>query len=533
MSLIFHLPVREQPIVRGQVRHHDGHLRGWRRGLPATHEPGHRFTCQPTILGQQHAQGVVHQRLAFPRRQVKDLQIFPVRLTRGSFAQHVVGRAKTARGEQLGAVLIAGEGTGLAHQPVDDVPIINARLLLATQTRQALDAALGVPHFQVLDVDPDIDAFADEPAVHRVEIALHADQAALRHRHAHALATLLPAGRQRPQQRPLLVQTFLPARVPPPRHLAQEGQILRPLGEIAAATQQQRLRDRLLEVPVRRFHVAVFVTRRRVRLLHRQAVVPHQLLVTPRELTLVRQVVHRRAQPIAAMPLRHAAQLLQRILESFTQTLETLREANRHRLPVRVGQHEVIDQMIERLTAEGYAEVVHRREIRSAQSAGKVLLAEEDFLGRTRRRPPLPHAALQRPHLARLEPIRIFPLQPLEQRLGLQRRFPLELGHDVFPHTVERIGPGSPIAWLFPVAGKFAHVSVPPCRFAIHAGLGRRRRQRLACLQEPPQPLHLTIRDPGHRKLLFHGACDSVRMFSGRAQLRCEWGVVIVVSGEK
>ena len=206
---------------------------------------------------------------------MQDLQIFPVRLARGSFAQHVIGHAEPARGEQRGAVLIAGEGAGLAHQPVDDVPIIDALFLLATQTRQALDAALGVPHFQVLGVDPDIDALADEPAVHRIEIALHADQAALRHRHAHALATLLAAGRQRPQQWPLLVQTFLPARVPPPRHLAQEGQILRPLGEIAAATQQQRLLDRLLEVTVRRFHVAVFVTRGRVRLFHHQTIMIH------------------------------------------------------------------------------------------------------------------------------------------------------------------------------------------------------------------------------------------------------------------
>ena len=179
----------------------------------------------------------------------------------------------------------------------------------------------------------------------------------------------------------------------------------------------------------------------------------------------------------------------------------------------------MINEVVERLAAEGHVQVVHRREVRGAELTGKVLLTEEDFLGRARRRPPLPHAALQRSHLARLEPIRIFPLQPLEQRLGLQRRFPLELGHDVGPHAVERIGAGSPIAWLIPVAGKFAHVSVPPCRFAIHAGLGRRRRQRLACLQEPPQPLHLTIRDPGHRKLLSWGLRQCTHVF--RSAISC------------
>jgi hypothetical protein len=329
----------------------------------ATHELRHRRTRQHTVRRQQHAQGVVHQRLALLRRQVQDPQVFPVRLTRCAFAQHVVGQAEPARREQLIAVLIVGEGARLAHQPVDDVPIIDARLLLATQARQPLAAALAVPHFQVLGVDPNIDALAPEPAVHRVEFALHANQAAFRHRHRHALATLLAALRQRSQQGPLLLQTLLPARVPPLRHLPQQGQVLRPAGEIPTATQQQCLLHRLLQVPMRRFRVAVLVTRRRVRLLHHQAVMPRQLLVTSRELTLVRQVVHRRAQPIAAMPLGQAAQLPQRILQALAQTLETLREADRHRLPVRVGQHEVIHQVVERLTADGHAQLVHRCEV--------------------------------------------------------------------------------------------------------------------------------------------------------------------------
>jgi hypothetical protein len=181
-----------------------------------------------------------------------------------------------------------GEGAGLAHQPIDDVSVVDAMLRVATQARQALDTALAVPHLQVLGVDPDIDALPAQPAVHRIEIAAHANQTPLRHGHAHAFAALLPARRQWPQQRPLLVETFLPARVPPPHHLAQEGQVLFPAGEVASATQQQPLLHRLLEVPVRRFHVAVFVARGRVRLLHHLPVVGHQLLVTPREFTLVR-----------------------------------------------------------------------------------------------------------------------------------------------------------------------------------------------------------------------------------------------------
>jgi hypothetical protein len=251
MSAMFHLPVRQQAIVRSQVRHHDGHLRGRRHRLLATHERGHRLTRQRSLLRQQHAQGIVHQRLALPRRQVQDLQVFPVRPASGAFAQQVVGQAKPARGEQVGAVLIMGEGAGLAHQPVDDVPIIDAVLVPAVQARQPFNAALGIPHFEVLGVDPDIDALAAEPAVHRIAVVVHADQAVLGYRHAHAPAALLTPCRQRPQQRPFLVETLVPARVAPSPHFLQEGQVLRPLGEIASAPQQQCLLDRFLEMPVR------------------------------------------------------------------------------------------------------------------------------------------------------------------------------------------------------------------------------------------------------------------------------------------
>ena len=95
------------------------------------HELGHRLARQRSLLCQQHAQGIVHQRLALPRRQVQDLQVLPVGPARDTFAQQVVGQAEPARGKQLGAVLITGEGAGLAHQPVDDVPIIDAVLVPA------------------------------------------------------------------------------------------------------------------------------------------------------------------------------------------------------------------------------------------------------------------------------------------------------------------------------------------------------------------------------------------------------------------
>lgn len=176
----------------------------------------------------------------------------------------------------------------------------------------------------------------------------------------------------------------------------------------------------------------------------------------------------------------------------------------------------MVHQVVERLTTDGHAQVVHRREVRGAQSAGEVLLREVNLFGRTRRRPPLPHPPLQRPQ-TRLEATRILGLQPLEQRLGLQHRFLFQPGRHFLPHAIERIRARPPVAWPLHLAGQHSHISVPPCRFAIHAGLARRRRQRLPRLQESEQTPNLTIHDLGHRKLLFAGACDSVRMSSAAA----------------
>jgi len=170
--------------------------------------------------------------------------------------------------------------------------------------------------------------------------------------------------------------------------LAQEGGVVLPAGEVPAAAQHQGLIDRPLETPVPLFDVAVLMGMVRLDLLGRHPVVGHQRLITPGELLLVGEVVHRRAHPVGTMPPRHAAQLHQRILQALAQALEALGEAHRCRLPVRVGEHEVVGQVIEALSLDGDAQVVHRGEVRGAQPARFVDLGEEYFLGRAAERPP-------------------------------------------------------------------------------------------------------------------------------------------------
>jgi len=189
--------------------------------LPA-HELRHCRTRQYLVLCQQRPQSIVHQGLAIPRRQLQDLQILPIRLA-NVLTQGVISHAEPARGKQVIAVTIAGERTRLAHQPIDDVPIVDAVLVTPPQPRQPLHALLAVPHLQMLDVNPHFDALAEQPAVHRVDIAMYVNHAALGHRHGQSLAALQTTRGQGPQQRPLLGQAFLPARVAPLRYRTQQG----------------------------------------------------------------------------------------------------------------------------------------------------------------------------------------------------------------------------------------------------------------------------------------------------------------------
>jgi len=144
----------------------------------------------------QHTERLVHGALALVRRQVQDGQILPIGPRRLRFLQQVVGSAETARREQLVAIAIMCQGAGLADQRVDHVPVIDPLLLSPTQPRQRLDPLLPVPHFQVLQVNPHFDPRADQPAVHRVGVAVKVNQAAGVDAAAHLQATTQPLIRQ-------------------------------------------------------------------------------------------------------------------------------------------------------------------------------------------------------------------------------------------------------------------------------------------------------------------------------------------------
>ena len=353
------------------------------------------------------------------------------------------------------------------------MPVIHRVPVAAHQARQRVDVLVRVPDLDAVGEEPCFDPLLDQPAMHRIRVAVNVNQAASVHAAPHLQARRQPRVGQVPDRRDFLGEAVGAARVPRRRDLLQERDVLLALSERAAAAEQQRLIDRGLEVTVRRLRVAVLVSLPRVDPLTRHAVMREQVAIPGLELTPLRMVVHGRGQRITAVLPWHAAQFPQRVLQAVGQRLERLRRAQRHRLPVRVGQHEVVHHVIEPLAGDGDVERVHVGEVGGREVAGRVNLAEHDGLPGAAGRSPLPHATLEGAAMRIEELPRMLAPQPVEERLGEQPRFGREALFDHRPHGRERIGPGAVgprPARVFARAGRRGVIAIVSGRLVGHSG---------------------------------------------------------------
>jgi hypothetical protein len=486
----------QQGIEIGQIRRFHVHCgRGRKFGTGLSQGEDH-LRSQQRVARQQDAQGVVH---GLPARVGGVMQKLRVLLGAEAFVasgtESVIRQAEPRRREEILAVGVGGERPRLADQRVDDMSVVNRVPVPAHQSRQGIYLPIGEPDFDAVGEEPRFDLLANQATVNRIGVAMQVNRTSRVHPTADFQTRRQTPVGQIPQRSPFLGEPTHAPGVARLHDAVQEVHILPARGEISATPQQESLIDGGLEVPVRRLGVAVLVRLADVDPLARQSVVGQQVAVAGLELPRRRQVVDGGAQAVAAVASRHAAQLPQGVLQSLRERLERLGGAERHRLPVRVGQHEVIDQVVERLAGDGDRERVHAREVRRGKVAGLVDRAEDDGAVRPVQGPPLPHPPLEGPAVGVEELPRMLTPEPVEKSLGREFRLGLESLLDLDPDLGEGIDPSAIGPRGLPGAGQFPPIPILACRLLAHSRSPCGQVQRKGRLQLPPQLTYLTIRD--------------------------------------
>src|ERR1700730_14664 len=192
------------------------------------------------------------------------------------------------------------------------------------------------------------------------------------------------------------------------------------------------------------FHISVLMPLPRLDFLSLHPVITQQRSVAFGELCRRRHIVHCRRQPIGSVPLRYFSEFPNCVLKSFTQTLEALRKTYRSRFPVRVRQHQVIDQVRKALPLDRDPQFTHVREVGCAQPPRVVALGEEHLLYLSLRRSPYLHSSLQRAQLPIGKSPGITPLQILKDRLRFQPRVHLQQPLHFSPALLKATLPSPP-----------------------------------------------------------------------------------------
>ena len=383
--------------------------------------------------------------------------------------QHVVRDPERGRREQVVPVPVRRERPRLADQPVDHVPVVDSVLAATTQPRHPLHHLLRVPHLHVLGVQAHLDPLTDQSARHRVRVPLDVDRAARIHRRLDTPRRLEPTRRQRPQVFHLQGLLHDPVGVELSEQIAEVVLVRFAAGEVATGAEHQLLIERAFEAMVALFDVAVLVAVPGLDRLPVEAVVLQQRLIPLGELRTPRARRDRGREPVGAVNGRHAAEFGQRVLQPVGQRLERLGEAHGPGLPVRVGEHEVVDQVLERPAVDGHPQVRHVREVGGAQTTGRVDLGEEHFLRRAVTRTPGLDPPLEGAELAIGEATGMFPLELPEQGQRLQSGVQGQALDDAGPDIGERVRVSAPGMRHPYLAGEPAEPAVLACGLGIHA----------------------------------------------------------------
>ena len=118
----------------------------------------------------------------------------------------------------------------------------------------------------------------------------------------------------------------------------------------------------------------------------------------------------------------YAAQVEKRVLQTRAQALEAFRKTDRPRFPIRVGQHKMVEQMIEASARNRHPQLRQTAKIRLRKNGRMMDLREINFPGRTIQSAPTLHLALKRSQLTVGEVARKAALKIKKKSLRLQTR---------------------------------------------------------------------------------------------------------------
>jgi len=222
----------------------------------------------------------------------------------------------------------------------------------------------------------------------------------------------------------------------------------------------------------------------------RESLCQHAAAALPELVRCCREVVR-------AHDLGNATECPQCALDPLDQRLERLAEGHLRGPPSARAQHELEEQMRERLAGDRHTEFARVREIDLRLAARWMHLRKEHLARRTLAGAPLADPPLQRSHLPGGEAARMAPREMLEQERRLEHA--LRVAHEqrldlARPYLGERIRPRPPRARLLRLGRQWPALPRPR---RPHAHPRRRGRRRLRLPLHPllPQPAHLCIRD--------------------------------------
>ena len=497
--------------------------------MTPTESLGHGVGVGRLALVEQEPQCLVHAAFTLPRGQEEDRQVVLDHAAGPPGLQEVVGHPKSAGREHRIAVAVLLERSRLADQPVDDVAVLDAMLAPASEPRQGIQLPGPVPDVEGLGPHMDIDLFADQAARQRVGVAADVDRAARIDPGLEPPGHLQPASRQRRQHGHLLMKTLPSIGIASGHELLEEQLIVASAGEIAAASEHQGLVDGLLEAVMTLLDVAILVGLSRLDRLAFEPIMREQSLVASSEHLGLGIAVDRRGQAISAVPPGDSSQFPQGVLQALAEALEALGETDGAGLPVGIGEHEVIDHVVERLAEDGDAELGHAGEVALREPARLMNLCEEHLLGWPFEGTPEFDPTLQAAELDVGEAARETALQVEEEGLGLEPRVEPEQFEEFGPDVLERVLPGPPGMRDSSLTGERIGVAVLACRLLIDFGPVSGVGECGFGLEQLPQPPELTIGDHPNAPVSREPKWDSLPG-SGAGNSNCRWPGILIVA---